>query len=325
MLGLSACGSSPAEPAALTTEASPSQSTSVATTPAATTPSSTATKLPTVTGAFGTKPTVTMPGGSAPDQLVTKVLKPGKGPKVNSGDLLVVNYAGLLWNSGNTFDSSFDRGQPAAFGIGVGQVIPGWDKGLVGQTVGSRILLVIPPADGYGPTGQPQAGIKGTDTLVFVVDLMGAYAPTDSAKGKPTPTETDALPAVSVLPKKPDVTIPPGDPPGKLIAIPVVTGSGPKVGKGDVVVVQYVGKIWSSGKQFDATWDRGEPAAFGIGVGQVIPGWDKGLVGQTVGSRVLLVIPPADGYGPTGQPQAGIKGTDTLVFAVDILGAYKAS
>ena len=94
------------------------------------------------------------------------------------------------------------------------------------------------------------------------------------------------------------------------------------------MVVQYVGALWRSGKGngtvFDASWKRGQPFSFVIGKkpSQVIPGWNKGLVGQTVGSRVMLVIPPADGYGKSGNSQAGIKGTDTLVFVVDILGAF---
>ena len=324
MLVLAACGNGSSDAASVT----PSDTTSSDPGTSSTSPSqsststTSSTSLPTVTGGYGTTPKISMPGGTAPTTLVTKTLSQGKGETVAKGDLLVVNYVGMNWRTGTSFDSSFDRGQPVGFSIGVGQVIPGWDKGLVGQKVGSRVMLVIPPADGYGSAGQAQAGIKGTDTLVFVVDILGAFGPTDAASGRPTPTEDDSLPAVTVLPKKPEITIPPGPAPDKLIAIPVVTGDGSVVNKGDTVVVQYVGKIWSSGKQFDASWDRGQPATFSIGVGQVIPGWDKGLVGQKVGSRVLLVIPPADGYGSGGQPQAGIKGTDTLVFAVDILAAY---
>ena len=98
--------------------------------------------------------------------------------------------------------------------------------------------------------------------------------------------------------------------------------------EGDTVVVQYTGVNWRTGQVFDASWKHGTRQPFGFTIGaspsQVILGWDKGLVGQTVGSRVLLVIPPADGYGKTGSPQAHIKGTDTLVFVVDILGAFSA-
>ena len=323
VLGLAACGNASPNASGATDSPSPTTtSTSTATTTPTTSPTTSGSSLPVVHGAVGAKPDVVMPGGNPPSTLVTKTLVTGKGPTVASGDLLVVNYVGLLWRTGGVFDSSFSRGQPAAFAIGVGKVIPGWDKGLVGQTVGSRVLLVIPPADGYGDSGQPSAGIKGTDTLVFVVDILGSYGANDAASGKPTPTQNDALPAVTVLPKKPDIAIPPGDPPRKLIAVPVVTGKGPKVHTGDLVICQYVGKVWATDKQFDASWDHGQPVAVQIGVGQVIPGFDSGLVGQTVGSRVLLVIPPAQGFGPKGQPSAGIKPTDTLVFAVDILAAF---
>ena len=103
---------------------------------------------------------------------------------------------------------------------------------------------------------------------------------------------------------------------------PLIKGDGPVVESGQTVRVHYTGIVYATGKQFDSSWDRGDPADFVIGQGKVIPGWDKGLVGQTVGSQVLLVIPPADGYGTSGNSQAGISGTDTLVFVVDILDAY---
>ena len=80
----------------------------------------------------------------------------------------------MIWDSGKTFDSSWARGTPAEFVIGTGNVIAGWDEGLVGQTVGSQVLLVIPPDKGYGSAGQADVGIKGTDTLVFVVDILDA-------------------------------------------------------------------------------------------------------------------------------------------------------
>ena len=84
-------------------------------------------------------------------------------------------------------------------------------------------------------------------------------------------------------------------------------------------MAQYVGVIAASGKEFDSSWSRSQPASFQIGAGAVIPGWDEGLVGQTEGSRVLMVIPPAKGYGAAGNAGAGISGTDTLIFVVDVL------
>jgi peptidylprolyl isomerase len=93
------------------------------------------------------------------------------------------------------------------------------------------------------------------------------------------------------------------------------------VKSGQTVTVQYTGVIWPGGKVFDSSWVRGTPAQFPIGVGKVISGWDEALVGKTVGSEILIVVPPDKGYGAAGNAQAGIKGTDTLVFVVDILDA----
>ena len=285
-------------------------------------PSGSSGGTPTVKGGFGATPTITLPSGSAPTTLQTTVLVKGTGPVVAKGELLVADYHGELWDGGKVFDSSFTRGAPASFLIGTGAVIPGWDKALVGQTVGSRILLVIPPADGYGSAGNSQGGIKGTDTLVFVVDLRATFAPDASATGVPAPPLGPTLPKVGTAPGAPSVTIPNVPPPTTLVSDYVVVAPGTAVAKGDLLVVQYVGKLWRTGKTFDASWLRGAPVGFTIGVGQVIPGWDTGLVGKKVGSRVLLVLPPKDGYGSAGNTQAGIKGTDTLVFVVDLLGAF---
>jgi peptidylprolyl isomerase len=128
--------------------------------------------LPTASGTFGDKPVLTFPAGGAPAGLQVSVLEEGTGPTVTAGRTIVVNYLGQIWDGG-IFDTSYDRGQTIDFPIGVGAVIGGWDKGLVGQNVGSRVLLSIPPEHGYGQRGIPQAGIGGTDTLVFVVDIVG--------------------------------------------------------------------------------------------------------------------------------------------------------
>jgi peptidylprolyl isomerase len=121
------------------------------------------------------------------------------------------------------------------------------------------------------------------------------------------------------------VTFPSSSPPGALVTRTLVKGGGPKVAKGEYVVAQYAGYIWRTKKVFGSSWSTGSPFGFLIGATpeQVIPGWDKGLVGQTVGSRVMLSIPPAQGYGSSGASQAGIKGNDTLLFVVDIIDALK--
>ena len=123
----------------------------------------------------------------------------------------------------------------------------------------------------------------------------------------------------------PTITIPSNNPPSALVTKTLIKGSGPKVAKGQFVIAQYTGYIWRTKKVFDSSWTSGSPFGFVIGATpeQVITGWDTGLAGQTVGSRVMVVIPPKDGYGSAGQSQAGINGTDTLVFVIDIIDAFK--
>jgi peptidylprolyl isomerase len=129
-------------------------------------------QLPEATGSFGEKPTLTFPDAAAPAELEVVVLSRGDGDLVEVGDDLVVHYLGQGWG-GHVFDNSYDRGESISFPIGVGAVIGGWDEGLVGQQIGSRVLLSIPPHLGYGDRGVAAAGIKGGDTLVFVVDIVG--------------------------------------------------------------------------------------------------------------------------------------------------------
>jgi peptidylprolyl isomerase len=119
-------------------------------------------------------------------------------------------------------------------------------------------------------------------------------------------------------PSKPSVTIPAGPAPGALRVEDLSVGSGPGASSGSDVAVHYVGVAWSTGAQFDASWDRGEPLSFRLGVGQVIPGWDQGVAGMRVGGRRRLTIPPSLAYGSQGA--GGVIGPDeTLVFVVDLM------
>ena len=118
---------------------------------------------------------------------------------------------------------------------------------------------------------------------------------------------------------KPVVTIPDSDPPATLVIEDLVVGDGTVAAAGKAVMVHYVGVAWSSGKQFDASWDRGDSFDFRLGQGQVIQGWDEGVQGMKVGGRRRLTIPPAMGYGSRGAG-GEIKGNETLVFVVDLLG-----
>ncbi len=281
-----------------------------------------------VSGSFGKAPAVSIPAQKAASKLTVKTLVQGSGQTFGRTDAFVGNYAIYLWSgtSHKLLQSTFKAGgKPTLFS---GTLLPGLETALIGKKMGSRVLAVIPPKDGFGTSGDAQAGIKGTDTLVFVVDMIKDFSGTASAAGRQVSHGGGKLPAVTATPgTAPTIKMPGGKPPASLTTQTLIKGTGPTVADGDTVVVQYVGAIWRNGYQFDSSWKRSQPFGFTIGASpsQVITGWDKGLAGQTVGSRVMLVIPPADGYGKTGSPQAHIKGTDTLVFVVDILGAYGAA
>lgn len=127
-------------------------------------------ELPTATGDFGDAPEIEFPDPAPPRGLHVKTIVDGDGQICQAGRRITVDYHGQVWN-GDVFDSSYFRGEPATFPIGTGAVIAGWDEALVGKTVGSRLLLSIPPEKAYGERGVPAAGIEPGATLVFVVDI----------------------------------------------------------------------------------------------------------------------------------------------------------
>jgi peptidylprolyl isomerase len=285
--------------------------------------SSTASSV-TVSGAFGKNPAITIPAQKASKALSVKTVIHGTGPVLGKTDAFVGNYAIYIWSgtAHRLAQSSFTQHEPTLF---AGQLLPGLEKALIGQKMGSRVLAVIPPKDAFGSSGNAQVGIKGTDTLVFVVDLIKNFAGNASATGQQVSSGGGTLPKVTATAgAAPKIKVPSAKPPAKLVTKVLVKGTGPAIKANQTVVVQYVGAIWRTGKVFDASWKRAQPFGFTIAANpsQAIPGWNTGLLGQTVGSRVMLVIPPADGFGKSGNSQVGIKGTDTLVFVVDILGAF---
>lgn len=117
---------------------------------------------------------------------------------------------------------------------------------------------------------------------------------------------------------KPVITVPDSPPPADLVTIDDVVGGGAEATPGTTVTVHYVGVSWSTGRQFDASWDRNDPLQFGLGAGQVIEGWDAGVAGMKVGGRRTLHIPPHMGYGAQGAGGV-IAPNETLIFVVDLL------
>jgi peptidylprolyl isomerase len=284
-----------------------------------------------VTGSFGKQPDVSIPAEKASTNLVIKTPIKGTGAALGSANTALADVAVYKW-SGTKHSlaaSTFTTGPqliPAQAGL------PGLAAALKGARVGSRIVAVLPPKYGYGTSGSSQLQVTGSDTLVWVIDLMQQYSPTQSAAGTQVSTGGGSLPSVAAQPgQEPVVSVPKSAAPAKLSVTTLVKGSGPALVKGDTVVAQYVGVNWRTGKVFGTSWPSAQGAAgqllsFQVGGQQVIPGLSNAVAGVPVGSRVMVVIPPALGYGPSGgQPTAGIKKTDTLVFVVDILGYQPAA
>jgi peptidylprolyl isomerase len=275
----------------------------------------------TVTGAAGQTPTLKL--AKTPFSVtstVTKVVTPGTGPTIAKGQRVRVDYLLVNGRTDKAADSTFGK-TSVVFTADPAQLLPGLADGLINQKVGSRMLLAVPPKDAFGTTGNTQLGVQKDDTLLFVLDLKSATTPIAKPTGTVVPAKK-GQPTVKVDAKgTPSITMPAGAAPTKLVAQDLIAGKGAVVKAGQTISVNYVGAIWPGGKVFDSSYARGTLSDTVIGEGEVIKGWDQGLVGQRVGSRVLLVIPPDLGYGTSGNTSAGIKGSDTLVFVVDVLDA----
>jgi peptidylprolyl isomerase len=224
------------------------------------------------------------------------ITEEGNGEKPQPGDVVQVHYTGMLAD-GTKFDSSLDRGEPIAFSLGTGQVIPGWDEGIGLMKVGDKCKLVIPPELAYGEQGSGGV-IPPNATLIFDVELVGIQpgppeAPTEVSEADFTTTESG------------------------LKYYDLEEGSGKSPEQGQPVSVHYTGWL-EDGTMFDSSLSRGQPFQFVIGQGQVIPGWDEGVASMKVGGKRQLVIPADLAYGEQGAGGVIPPGA-TLVFEVELL------
>lgn len=253
-----------------------------------------------------------------------KVLTPGSGPEATKEDVVTVRLQIFNGTSGKLLDDGFGADRKAeTYRLARQDLIKGFTEGLVGAQKNGRMAFTIPPALAFGTQGNEQLGIGGQDTIVVVADVADVRRSLTQVDGAQKPTSA-GLPTVEFPngpTKEPKVTVPKAAAPTALKVETLIEGTGKPVEAGQVMTAQYHGVLWKDGSVFDSSWQRGAAADFPIGVQQVIPGWDKALVGKKIGSRVLIVVPPAEGYGEQGMPPK-IAGTDTLVFVVDILEAY---
>ncbi|MBC7519092.1 MAG: FKBP-type peptidyl-prolyl cis-trans isomerase [Microbacteriaceae bacterium] len=286
------------------------------------------------TGKVGEAPTVKFPSPLTAKTTERTELIKGKGAVAAAGSTLTVNYTAFNGTTGKKIDStSYKSDGLASVKLDKSALLPGLIKALTCSAVGARVAVVIPPEDGFGAAGSANLNVGATDALVFVLDVVTVKA---AVKESPSPSSSvkalakadgASQPAPAGFPTvvlddkgAPTITMPAGAAPAELQIADLKLGTGATVASGDTVTVHYTGAIYSTGSVFDSSWTRGEPASFATT--GVIPGFGKALVGHKVGSQVIAVIPPAEGYGAQGSPPK-ISGTDTLVFVVDILATAK--
>lgn len=286
-------------------------------------------RLPEVSGEVGKEPKLDFPDIEPPKEQLSGVVEKGgggEGTLVRADDMIVADVVDYSWTGkGKTkkTQSTYEKKTPVL--LELKQLPDELRRDLVDNPVGSRIVYVFPPQEAQ--PGQP-APPKGSS--VSVVDIQGRYGKGDVVEGEQTTDGGGDLPTVKDTGRDmPDIKIPDTDPPKDLKTVDLIEGDGPEVEKSQQIVAQYTGVTWKDGKVFDTTWDdqpkdaEGAPASFPIGAGQVIKGWDQGLVGKKVGSRVLMVIPEDLAYGKDAAKSGSPEGT--LVFVVDILGAVDSA
>lgn len=258
----------------------------------------------TVTGDPGVEPVVTLP--STPFNVTTRVVKvvePGTGATIEDGQLLTIRSVIISGADGTATQSTYTTAPD--------ELILNSDLGelqdlLVGEKVGVRFVIAVPPQSADDPT-----------TQVTAAEIVDAKTIPTRASGTPV-TPAPGLPTVTLdADGKPTITPATGAAPTTLVAQPLIAGTGAPVTADQTLIVNYSLALWD-GTEVQSTWEDGKTAQFPLS--SVIPGWQEGLVGQPVGSQVLLVVPPDKGYG--AKESDTIPANSTLVYVVDILAAY---
>jgi peptidylprolyl isomerase len=271
-----------------------------------------------VTGTYGEKPEIDIQEPVKVPETTSWTTVEGTGEQVGAEATTILALTLADGRTGKVAISTHDEGQrPLEIKLG-DQVFPALTKTIVGQTAGSRVVVASTPEDAYGEKGAPQLGIKGGDPLVMVADILSTD-PTSVLDGPTGETREPPADAPGIEQSGDELTgvdVSGLKKPGKYRAIVLREGTGPKV-ETDRIAADYLGQVWGAKEPFNNTYGK-EPVQFSIGLGGVIPAWDKGLTGLKEGARVMLICPPETAYGAAAQP--GIPASSTLVFVIDVLG-----
>jgi peptidylprolyl isomerase len=255
----------------------------------------------TVAGALP-KPAVKLPA-TLPTKLVITDVTQGTGPAAVTGDTVVVHYVGVRSADGTEFDNNYDTGTPFSATIGLGQVIKGWDQGLVGIKAGGRRQLDIPADLAYGDSPPSTDVIQPGDALSFVLDAVAIIPKVDPA---------DA----------PDITVPPTPNQTDQTSKDLIIGTGVGIQPGQTVAVHLLAFSAADGKLLDSSWKQGQPLTFVPGSGTLPPGLEKAVDGMKVGGRRQVDIPFADAFGANGNTDLGLPPSTDLIMVLDLVAVY---
>jgi peptidylprolyl isomerase len=273
-------------------------------------------KSVTVSGDFGAAPKVSFDSPLKAKDVERTVVITGKGAVVKSGSSVDIALAAYNGTTGKELSPAqgFDGSATAMVKVDDKTFIPGLVRAVECLHLGSRVVLTAPAATAFGNQNLSQVNLTDKDSVVFVADLVDLAQTRATGKAVTPPAD---FPKVTLDAKtgEPSITVPKTDPPTETKIAELKQGDGETVQPGDTVTVQYKGVLWKNGKMFDSSWSRGTPAAFPTT--QVVKGFKEALEGQKVGSQVIAIVPPADGYGSKGSGE--ITATDTMVFVIDIL------
>ena len=262
-------------------------------------------------GKLGSKPDISFKTPFKVENQTHQVIQKGNGEVIRDGDRVCTRSLALDAKTGKVLNSTWDKSSPECSIVISKKSIPAYYDTFKGLKVNSTVAVGIDES-GSGSS-------KATESYIMALTFVSRSKNLTRAQGQKVTDLPSDLPKISLDDKgKPSLDLNGYQPKGGLVVQPLIKGKGAKVGQHQSVSANYTGWLASDGKQFDSSWDRGQASDFSLD--QVVKGWQQGLAGQTVGSQVLLVIPPDLGYG--SQKQQSIPANSTLIFVVDILAAY---
>ena len=260
-----------------------------------------------VTGDFGKTQKATFDTPLKATKIERTVVSKGSGEMTKDGQNLDVLLSAYLGKDASSLGT-----QSVTLPVGDSAMIEAFAAGVDCLPIGSRVVVTAPAKDMYGPQGNTQLGIGADDTVVIVTDIIGVKQPL-----VPQAWKTDKPKVTFNAKGKPTLTLPKTKPPKDLLLEVLRKGDGDVVKSGDTVTLDYQGTSWDTGKIFDQSYGK-QPASFATN--QVIEGFGSALVGQKVGTRLVVSIPPKYAYGEKGSGNGSELAGQTLVFVIEIKG-----